>query len=158
MAVMALVIFFLSDPRKGVAEMARVVRRGGTIATYVWDMIGGGFPWEPIHAEMRELGIKPLLPPTMDVSRQNVLRELWAVAGLDAIELCEITVRRSFDSFEDFWGTTTQAASLQPTLARMASDDVQELKTRVRSRLKQDATGRVAYPARANAIRGQVPP
>jgi ubiquinone/menaquinone biosynthesis C-methylase UbiE len=44
MAVMALVIFFLSDPKRGVAEMARVVRRGGTIATYVWDMVGGGFP------------------------------------------------------------------------------------------------------------------
>ena len=29
-AIMALVIFFVPDPTKGVAEMARVVRRGGT--------------------------------------------------------------------------------------------------------------------------------
>ena len=41
-AVMALVIFFVPDPTKGVAEMARVVRPGGTVATYVWDMMGGG--------------------------------------------------------------------------------------------------------------------
>src|SRR5262249_2087980 len=43
-AVMALVIFFVTDPAKGVGEMARVVRRGGTVAAYAWDMLGGGFP------------------------------------------------------------------------------------------------------------------
>jgi SAM-dependent methyltransferase len=34
-AVMALVIFFVPDPAKGVAEMARVVRPGGLVAAYV---------------------------------------------------------------------------------------------------------------------------
>ena len=43
-AVMALVLIFVPDPVRGVAEMARVVRPGGTIATYMWDMLGGGFP------------------------------------------------------------------------------------------------------------------
>jgi ubiquinone/menaquinone biosynthesis C-methylase UbiE len=37
-AVMALVIFFVPDPPKGVAEMVRVVCPGGTVATYAWDM------------------------------------------------------------------------------------------------------------------------
>jgi ubiquinone/menaquinone biosynthesis C-methylase UbiE len=41
-AVMALVVVFVPDPAKGVAEMARVVRPGGTLATYVWDMLGSG--------------------------------------------------------------------------------------------------------------------
>jgi len=40
-AVMALVIFFVPEPAKGVAEMVRVVRPGGTVATYAWDMVGG---------------------------------------------------------------------------------------------------------------------
>jgi ubiquinone/menaquinone biosynthesis C-methylase UbiE len=40
-AVMALVIFFVPDPAKSVAEMARVVCRGGTIAAYAWDVLGG---------------------------------------------------------------------------------------------------------------------
>src|SRR5262249_8952406 len=47
-AVMALVIFFVPDPAQGVAEMVRVVRPGGTVATYAWDLLGGGFPLEPI--------------------------------------------------------------------------------------------------------------
>ena len=44
LAVMALVIFFVPDPAKGVAEMVRVVSPGGTVAAYAWDMAGGGFP------------------------------------------------------------------------------------------------------------------
>ena len=44
MAVMALVIFFVPDPAKGLSEMARVLRPGGTMAAYAWDMFGGGFP------------------------------------------------------------------------------------------------------------------
>ena len=44
-AVMALVIFFVPDPAKGVAEMVRVVCPGGTVTAYAWDMFGGGFPW-----------------------------------------------------------------------------------------------------------------
>src|SRR6266849_6664649 len=41
-ATMALVIFFVPDPAKGVAEMVRVVGPGGTVATYAWDVLGGG--------------------------------------------------------------------------------------------------------------------
>jgi SAM-dependent methyltransferase len=156
-AVMALAIFFLPDPTKGVAEMARVVRPGGTVATYAWDMLGGGFPWEPIHAAMRDMGITPLLPPTVDASRLDVLRDLWTTAGIEATELRTITVERAFASFEAFWTTTALAASLQPTLATMASDAIERLKAQVRSRLPTDAAGHVVYPARANAITGRVP-
>jgi ubiquinone/menaquinone biosynthesis C-methylase UbiE len=156
-AVMALVIFFLPDPAKGAAEMARVVRPGGAVATYAWDMLGGGFPWEPIHAEMREIGITPLLPPTVNASRLDVLRDLWTTAGIEATELQTITVQRIFVSFEEFWTITTLAASLQPTLATMTPDAIERLKAQVRLRLPADAAGHVVYPARANAITGRVP-
>ena len=40
-AVMALVIFFVPDPARGLAEMRRVVRPGGMVVAYAWDALGG---------------------------------------------------------------------------------------------------------------------
>src|SRR5579864_4002071 len=73
-AVMALVIFFVPEPDKGVAEMARVVSPGGMVAAYAWDMAGGGFPFEPIRAELRAMGFQPPQPPSGPVSRMEALR------------------------------------------------------------------------------------
>jgi ubiquinone/menaquinone biosynthesis C-methylase UbiE len=156
-AVMALVIFFVPDPAKGVAEMARVVCPGGTVATYAWDLLGGGFPLEPIRIEMRALAMNPLLPPSPGASRMEALRELWTGAGLEGIEVREITVQRTFADFDDFWTISVMAPSLSSTIAAMASSDLEQLKTRVRARLPADAAGRITYGARANAIKGRMP-
>src|SRR5690349_22723329 len=85
-AVMPLVIFFVPDPAKGVAEMARVVRPGGIVSAYAWEMDTGGFPYYTLQAEMRALGFAPPQPPNAAASRQDVLRDLWAAAGLTAVE------------------------------------------------------------------------
>jgi SAM-dependent methyltransferase len=81
-AVMPLVIFFVPDPKRGVGEMARVVRGGGVVSAYAWDMERGGFPYDALHAEMRALGISVPAPPSPSASRLEVLRELWEGAGL----------------------------------------------------------------------------
>jgi SAM-dependent methyltransferase len=156
-AVMALVIFFVPDPAKGVAELARVVRPGGLIATYAWDMYGGGFPMEPLQAEMRAMGMTPVFPPSAGASRMDALRGLWRDAGLAAIETREITVRRTFPDFEDFWAICQLGPSIRPMLAAMTPAHAESLKTRVRTRLPADAAGRITYSARANAVKGLVP-
>jgi SAM-dependent methyltransferase len=156
-AVMALVIFFVPDPALGVAEMVRVVRPGGTVATYAWDLLGGGFPLEPIWAEMRAMGRNPPIPPSAEASRMEALRSLWTDARLDAVETREITVWRTFADFDEFWTTNLLAASIRPTIAAMDSDGVERLKTGVRARLPADAEGRITCSARANAVKGRVP-
>lgn len=156
-AIMALVIFFVPDPAKGVAEMARVVRPGGTVASYAWDMAGGGFPYAPVHAELRAMGLTPLTPPSADASRMDALRALWEGAGLQAVETREITVERNFADFEAYWAAGTVSPTLRATIAALSADAVGQLKIRVRDRLAKDASGRIVYNARANAIKGRVP-
>lgn len=156
-AVMALVIFFVPDPSRGVAEMARVVRPGGTIAAYAWDILGGGFPLEPIRAEMQALGVEVAMPPSPGASRTEALRELWLTAGLEAIETREITVLRSFTGFEDFWTISLLSPSVGAAIAAMAASDVAQLKARVQARLPADAAGRITCGGRANAVKGRMP-
>ena len=154
-ATMALVIFFVPDPAKGLSEMARVLRPGGTMAAYAWDLFGGGFPLEPILAELRAMNIPPLEPPSAGASRMENLRALWAAAGASEIETRVITVRRTVESFDEFWNIA-MTSNLGATLDRMSPTDVEKLKSRVRARLSADAAGRITGSAHANAIKGRV--
>ncbi|QDZ27085.1 class I SAM-dependent methyltransferase [Noviherbaspirillum sp. UKPF54] len=156
-AVMPLVIFFVPDPGRGVAEMARVVCPGGSVSAYAWDMAGGGFPYEALHAEMRAMGVAVPVPPSPGASRIDAMRDLWTGAGLEAVETHEITVQRAFADFDDYWATILGGPSVGRALAAMASDDLALLKARMRERLPAEATGRITYSARANAVKGQVP-
>jgi SAM-dependent methyltransferase len=157
-AVMPLVIFFVPDPARGVAEMARVVCPGGLVAAYAWDMSGGGgFPYEALQAEMRGMGVAVPVPPSPGASRIEALRDLWRGAGLEAVETREIAVQRTFADFDDYWATVLLGPSVGPPLAAMASEETALLKERMRARLPADAAGRITYGARANAIKGRVP-
>lgn len=156
-AAMALVIFFVPEPAKGVAEMARVVRPGGTVAAYAWDLPGGGFPMEALQAEMRGMGFKTVHPPSADASRIDAMQDLWTKAGLDAVETREITVQRTFADFDDLWATFLLTPSAGAAIKAMPAADSEQLKARVRVRLPADAAGRITYSARANAVKGRVP-
>jgi SAM-dependent methyltransferase len=156
-AVMALVIFFVPEPAKGVAEMARVVSPGGTVSAYAWDVTGGGLPAAPIQIEMRALGLSPPLPPSFEASRLESLRELWKGAGLQAVETRAISVQRTFASFDEFWDVNQLGASIAAVVATLSPDDAELLKSRVRARMPADAAGRITYSARANAVKGRKP-
>ncbi|MBS0529306.1 MAG: class I SAM-dependent methyltransferase [Proteobacteria bacterium] len=156
-AVMALVIFFVPDPAKGVAEMVRVVAPGGTVTAYAWDMEGGGFPLRPILTELRAIGLNPARPPSVAASRMEALQALWTDAGMTEVETHRIKVQRTFSSFEDVWESATLAPTMGPALASLAPDDLAQVKARVRESLPEDSAGRVTYGAWANAVKGRVP-
>jgi SAM-dependent methyltransferase len=155
-AVMPLVIFFVPEPAKGVAEMKRVVSPGGVVSAYAWDLAGGGFPYEAVHDEMRKLGAQVLAPPSPEASRLERLRELWLGAGLEAVDTREILVQRSFADFEDYWATLRGGPSVGPGLAALGAEQGARLQARIRARLAVDAVGRITCSARANAVRGRV--
>lgn len=156
-AVMPLVIFFVPEPAKGVAEMARVVGPKGLVAAYGWDLRGGGFPYAALQEEMRAMGVAVSSPPSPGASGIDALREFWTGAGMQGIETRELTVQRTFADFDDYWSVILKGPSVHTGLAAMPSGDVEVLKERVRARLPADGNGRVTYGARANAIHGRVP-
>ena len=156
-ATMALVIFFVPDPAKGVAEMARVLRPGGQAAAYAWDMFGGGFPWTPVQQEIIALGHKVVYPPSADASRVEVMHNLWEKAGFVGVETRAISVRRTFESVDEFLSIGLYTPSIGPIIRGMPAEDVEQLKARLRAKLKPDAAGRVTLSACANAVKGRLP-
>ena len=155
-AVMALVIFFVPDPARGVAEMARVVRPGGSVSAYAWDLLGGGFPFAAMSEEMAVLGVPPLWPPSAEAANIDALQASWAAAGLEQVETRAITLQRSFADYETFWRIAQTGPRVGPRLASMSPGDVALLKTRLHERLAPGADGSVTYSARANAVKGRV--
>jgi SAM-dependent methyltransferase len=156
-AVMALVIFFVPDPARGVGEMARVVGPGGMVSAYAWDMAGGGFPYATLQAEMREMGAAVLVPPSPNASRIESMQDLWKGAGLEAVETRAINVQRTFADFDEYWTAILGGPSVGPQLAAMSSGQLAQLRDRMRPHLPADAAGRITYGARANAVKGRVP-
>jgi SAM-dependent methyltransferase len=156
-AVMPLVIFFVPEPARGVAEMARVACAGGLVTAYGWDMTGDGFPYSAVRDELTDMGFTPPEAPSQDASRPQVMQGLWEAAGLTAIESRVFTVQRTFANFDDYWTTVLGGPATSAVLRAMQDDDLARLRERLRKRLPPDANGRITYSARANAIKGSVP-
>jgi ubiquinone/menaquinone biosynthesis C-methylase UbiE len=152
--VMALVITFVPDPAKAVAEMARVVRPGGIVATYMWDP--NGVPVQPMRDALTAIGA----PPTTSLGhgRLDALQKFWRVAGLQSVESRVIRIRVTFTDFDDFWASNAVPIGPQgQALKELSADARDRLRERLREQLPPGPDGRITYEAFANAVKGRVP-
>jgi SAM-dependent methyltransferase len=157
-AAMALVITFVPNPAKAVAEMRRVVKPGGTVATYMWDIPGGGFPLEPMRQGLIHVGVDMTRPPGVEAARMAELNRLWTGAGLDRIEIRTIPIQVVHRDFEEFWDSNMALATPAAAKVRqLAPADIDRLKAHLSRSLPKDAQGRIVFGALANAIKGRVP-
>jgi len=156
-AAMALVIFFVPEPTRGVAEMARAVRPGGLVASYAWDISGGGFPHEAMRETMRALGMPVVMPPSVDAADLDALIGLWGGAGLVDIETRVITVEQRFDDAAAYWQATRAGPGARPPGPPPTPEQMVALREGAVARLARDAAGRIIVSARAHAVRGRVP-
>jgi ubiquinone/menaquinone biosynthesis C-methylase UbiE len=154
-AVMALVIFFVPDPDKGLAEMVRAVKPGGQVSAYAWDLPGGGFPVAALQAELRAIGIQPHLPPSAEISRMDALEALWS-SQLEDVESREITVERTFASFDEWWRIAKLSPSTGSSVGGLTREQSETVRTKLRERLETAADGSIRTSARANAVKGRV--
>lgn len=156
-AVMGLAITFVPEPAKAVAEMKRVVQPGGYVATYMWDIFGGGLPVEPLWSAMRTLELPTPELAAVEASKLDVMRELWTKAGLNAVETRVIRITVSYETFEEYWAANTAPSG--PTakaIADLTSTQREQIERYLRDHLPRDAQGRPAFPAHANAVKGRV--
>jgi ubiquinone/menaquinone biosynthesis C-methylase UbiE len=102
-ALAQLVVHFMTDPVAGIAEMARVTRRGGIVAACVWDHAGSRSPltpfWEAVHELEPRAGDESHLPG----AREGHLAELFEHAGVSEIEQGVLTVGVEHPTFEEWW-------------------------------------------------------
>jgi ubiquinone/menaquinone biosynthesis C-methylase UbiE len=157
-ASMALVITFLPDPLKAAAEMARVVRPGGLVATYMWDFPGGGFPLEPISVALKSLNIATAPLSNIDASRQENMQTIWQQAGLQAIGTQVIRIPIAYADFDDFWDSNSApVGTAGKAINDLTPKQRVQLKARLREQLPIGADGRIGYEAFANAVKGRTP-
>lgn len=121
-AVLAqLVVHFMTDPVRGIAEMARVAVPGGVVAANVWDHAGGAGPLAAFWSAVRSLD-----PDAPDESRlpgvaAGHLAELFAAAGMDEATSTALTIDVEHGSFEEWWEPFTLGVG--PAGAYVASLD-----------------------------------
>jgi SAM-dependent methyltransferase len=154
----ALVINFIPNRPRALAEMRRVGRPGGLVAGYVWDFAGGrGAAW-PLRRGLSRLGIKIAPVPGTEDSHLEALSALFTGAGLEDIAVLTIEVTTSFADFDEYW--RTQVPPYNPVgkaVASLSAADRDRLIDRVRADLPARPDGRVSYTAHANAIKARVP-
>lgn len=157
MAAQALVLAFLPDPMMALREMARVVRPGGAVAAYMWDMPGGGVPLWPLYRACVALGFGAQVPPSSAFSALKPMHQLWLDAGLQGVESRRIDITVSFADFDDFWDSTSIPIGPQgQLLASLSAGQIAEVKEALRKMVPAGADGAISYPAFASAVKGWV--
>lgn len=155
--VSALVINFIPDPSRALAEMRRVTAGRGWVGGYVWDFEKDLSPSGPLRQAMRAFGAEvPTIPGALH-SSQPALESLFRQAGFAAIDSRTIDVTLSYADFNDFWSAQTPAYS--PTtriINAMTSVERKRLMRAVQEAVPHAHNGKIEYTARANAIKAAV--
>lgn len=106
----SLVVGFMRDPDRGIREMARVTRPGGTVAACMWDVAGAGMVmltvfWNAVRQLEPSVSGERQLPGTV----QGDLVERFNRAGLERVAGSALTARADYAGFDDFWEPFTFA-------------------------------------------------
>jgi SAM-dependent methyltransferase len=158
--VSGLVLNFVPDQRAALAEMARVTRKDGTVAAYVWDYAGKmeliRFFWDAaveLNSDASSLDEGVRFP----VCHPEPLARLFASAGLEEIEVKPIDIRTEFAKFDDYWQPFLGGQGPVPAYAMSLSEIARaRLRDRIRERISTTANGALSLTARAWVTRGAV--
>jgi ubiquinone/menaquinone biosynthesis C-methylase UbiE len=106
-ALALLVLHFVPEPGKAVAEMRRVVRPGGVVAAAVWDHLGGMTGMRMLIDTLamlsdggRQLRQRYCFQPMM---QPGEMRRTFVEQGLADVTETELMIRMDYQNFDDYW-------------------------------------------------------
>lgn len=141
-ALALLVLHFVPEAGKAVAEMRRIVRPAGVVAAVVWDHLGG-MPGMRIMIDTvaalseggRQLRSRYCFQPMM---QPGEMKRTFIQQGLVGVTETELMIRMDYQNFDDYWAPI--AAGEGPLGKYMATLDAAE-------RVRTDVAVRDAYEA-----------
>jgi SAM-dependent methyltransferase len=154
-ALSSLVVGFMRDADRGVREMTRVTRPGGTVAACMWDTTTGGMTMLRLFwSAARRLDSGVAGERRLAGTVEGDLEERLGRAGLEDVAGGVLEARADYTGFDDFWEPFTFAVG--PAGQHLQSLSEHERK-RVREELRADVPdGPFTLEARAWFARGTV--
>jgi len=153
-----LVLNFVPQPAQMIAELARAVRKDGTVALYVWDYAGkmqfmrhfwnAAVVVDPAAYDLDEGRRFPFCNP-------DSLVGLFRNARLGEIETRAIDIHTDFKDFDDYWTPFLGGQGSAPGYTMSLSDEKRaQLRDRIYNSLPFAIDGSIPLVARAWAIKG----
>lgn len=158
--VAGLVINFIPDQTKAVAEMKRATRSRGIVGAYVWDYAGemqmmrhfwnAAVALDQSAASLDEGHRFPVCHP-------EPLADLFRRAGVNDVTVRPIDVPTIFRNFDDYWTPFLGGQAPAPGYCMSLPEDRRSaLCDRIRANLPIKSDGSIHLIARAWAVRGTV--
>lgn len=141
-ALALLVLHFVPDAGKAIAEMRRVVRPGGVVGAVVWDHLGG-MPGMRMMVDTvaalgeggRQLRTRYFFQPMM---QPGEMKQAFVEQGLADIAETQLMIRMEYRDFDDYWAPIAAGEGpLGKYVAALGADE----------RARTDAAVRDAYEA-----------
>jgi len=156
-----LVMNFIPDHDKAIAEMRRVTRPQGVVSSCVWDYNAGmqslRFFWDEVVA--LDPGMAPKDERNMKLTREGQLGDLWKKAGLVNVQEKPLVIDQAFKSFDDYWGPFLAGVGPGGAYVTSLTDERRrQLESRMRKRLLGNRDdGAFVLKAQVWCVRGEVP-
>ena len=158
-----LVLQFVPDTRKAVAELRRVARPGATVAAAVWDT-RGGFVMNRMFFDSAAVLFSSANERrgrnyTRPMTRPGELAQAWRAGGLGDVQDTMLTIRMEFASFDDYWAPIEgKDGPMAEYFATLDAGQKERLRDVVRAAyVDGEADGARSYAATAWAVKGIVP-
>lgn len=159
-AVSGLVLNFIPEPEKALAEIKRVTSKNGTVAAYIWDYAGKmellNYFWDMV-VELNPGASALHEARRFPDSNAEQLVDTFNRIGLLEVEAVPLEITTHFTDFNDYWKPFLGGQGPAPTyVSKLENSDRNHLMEKLKQKLPVEEDGSIVLAARAWAVKGIV--